>query len=184
MADLANLYGQTTYQNADGLTQKFGAAEVTPHARAGEYTVDGVNRVIEFVIDLSKLNAATSYIISDALILPAGAIIDQVEVKNVVATAINGAPTIHVGVVGMDRENFIDEDGILVSAPVADWDLVNERKVYEVGSTGDGALVSAATALSAPGYATVANSNFNDGVTDFTAGTIRVRLYVRFATTT
>lgn len=158
------------WTNNDGLRVRFGTEEGEV-GKAGFYAANRQNeRMAEFVVTLTDLADATDLILSDTVTIPNGARIRMVRVINEVAATSGGSATIDVGLVDQDRSTAIDVDGLLVDAPIADWNAAGETKDYIIGVTGVGALVGTTvsnTGLVVASYDTAA----------FTAGRIRIQVF-------
>lgn len=163
------------WKNNDGLSVFFGTQEGTSDA-SGEYRTDGPRRMVEVVIDLDSLETQASgkqQIQSDTVTLPAGAIIEQVDVLVTEETAGTNA-NLDVGLVKLDRSTEIDFNGLLAAADAfnAGTDL-GTLTSYVVGTTEAGALIG--TKLAYTGYITAAPET-----ADWTAGVVKVRVYYSF----
>jgi hypothetical protein len=158
-----------------GLYQKYGLEQTVTQA-GGEYKTWDAVRMIEFDLDLTTLTTTAGTIIpgTDNIHFPAGVAIEEVQVVNKTAATSGGAATLNLGLVRYDRTTEIDFDGILVTAPIADFNAANERKSYTVGVTGAGALITAGTVGSNPGYLVASY-----GTAAFTAGLVTIRIMYR-----
>ena len=159
--------------NTDGLRVRFGTeeAEVT---RGGELPSAGTSREVTFNLTLTTLGSGSA-LVPDTMgvFIPSGARIFEIEVLNETAATSGGSATLNLGLNRLDTTTAIDVDGLLVTAPLADFNLAGETKVYTIGVTGVGALVG--TTLANPG---VLVADYDTAA--FTAGELRitVRFYI------
>lgn len=157
-----------TWTNADGLRIAFGADEGVA-GKAGEYRVDGQERVVECVITLTGLG--TSAAIQDQFVtLPAGAFITKVVALVTTAATSGGSATLNVGLQRLDRSTELDYDGFIAAGALATIDAAGDIVEYIQGSTGHGALIG--TELAYPGYIT---ADYDTAA--FTAGVVRVQIF-------
>ena len=168
---------QTTgvWHNADSLYWRYGANEGTAQ-NVGTYQTPGPRRMAEIVIDLDSLPTVASgnvQIQSDTVTIPAGAIIEEVEVIVTEETAGTNA-NLDVGLVDQDRSTEIDFNGLLAAADAfnAGTDLGTITR-YTVGTTEAGALIG--TRLTNTGLITA-----NAETADWTAGVVKVRVFYSF----
>ena len=159
--------------NSDGLRVRFGTeeAEVT---RGGELPSAGALREISFHLTLTTLGTASALVPdTTGIVVPSGARIYEIEVLNETEATSGGLATLNLGLARLDTTTAIDIDGLLVAAPLADYNLAGETKVYTIGVTGVGALVG--TTLTNPG---VLVADYDTAA--FTAGELRVivRFYI------
>lgn len=159
-----------TWMNNDGLYIKLGATEAT-HTTGGEYNMPGPVRIEEVDVDLTLLGSSSA-IIDDSIMFPAGAFIEYVEVVNRVAATGSGA-TLNLGLVRKDRTTAIDVDGLLVTAPITDWNAAGETLRYTEGVTGHGALIG--TKLAYTGYLV---ADYDTAA--FSAGEVTIRIAYSF----
>lgn len=162
-----------SWNNNDNLFLKFGT-EKTTATKAGEYSNVGQLREIECKITLSALTQA-EVILADITSLPAGFIVQEVEVITQVAAATGTA--IDVGLIrASDRSTQIDYDGLLAAFPTSQMNAVGERTILTNSSTvpatqtGTGALIG--TTLANVGYISASMTD----ATSFTAGVIIVKI--------
>lgn len=157
------------WTNSDGLYIKFGTEEATV-GTAGEYSIMvGPEHMTEAVITLTSL-ATSAARQNETVTIPSGVRITKVKVINEVTATSGGSATLNVGLQRLDRSTELDYDGLLVAAPLADYNLVGETKEYIIGVTGVGALVGTTTAN--PGYIT---ADYDTAA--FTAGKVRVQIF-------
>lgn len=157
-----------TWTNADGLRIAFGADEATA-GKAGEYRVDGQERVVEVVVTMTPLT--TSAVIQDQFVtLPAGAFITAVKVLTTTAITSSGSGVFNLGLQRLDRSTELDYDGLIAALPVASFNAAGETVELTEGVTYHGALIG--TELAYPGYITA-----DYDTADFTAGTCRVQIF-------
>lgn len=155
--------------NSDGLRVRLGTteAEVT---RGGELPGAGEFRSTTFNITLTNLGSSSALVPdTTGILIPSGARIHDVTVVNLTAATSGGSATLNLGLVDQDTTTAIDIDGLLVAAPLADWNAAGETKVYTIGVTGVGALVG--TTLSNTGYLV---ADYDTAA--FTAGELRVTI--------
>ena len=91
--------------NKDGLVLQFGTDKAIPEV-GGEYKSFGSNRMVEVLIDLSKLVTANATVLSLTELFPATSIggvatmyIEKVELSAEVAMSTSSSPTLSIGVV-------------------------------------------------------------------------------------
>lgn len=163
---------KTGSTNADGLRQYFGTAEgkVT---RGGEVDFDG-RHMTRVVIDLTTLNVysgSDEMIVADNVAIPAGALIEQVDVLVLKETAGVNA-NLDLGFVkASDRSTEIDFNGLLAAADAFNGGTdLGTLTTYVVGTTEAGALIG--TRLAYTGLVTASADT-----ADFSAGIIEVRIY-------
>lgn len=162
------------YTDVSGLYNKYGLEQTVPMT-GGEIRKDGDTREIDFKITLTDLTTSDVIVSgTDNIVFPAGFRVEEVEVINETAATSGGSATLDIGLVRTsDRTTAIDADGILVTAPIADWNAAGETKTYRVGTTGAGALFGA----SSGSYAGHFTAKY--GTAAFTAGVITVRVRYR-----
>lgn len=147
----------------NGRYQKYGPDNAIPN-RAGEYTSYGRLHEIEVKIDLTTLTQS-EVIQSDVTVLPAGVIVQEVEINTQTAAATGVA--IDLGLIRLDRATEIDYDGLLAAFPTASMNAAGKKVIISDGTTYDGALIGATTGT-LPGYITCSATT----ATAFTAGLI------------
>lgn len=154
------------WTNADGLYIRFGREEATL-GTAGEYHNYGAQREVEVKIDLTGL-ALTSSILSDTVVIPSGAFIEEVAVLTTVA-ATGATAALNIGLVDQDRSTALDADGLVAALAVTAIDTAGETNVIRKGSTGAGALIG--TTLTNAGLLV---ADYDTAA--FTAGEVVVRI--------
>jgi hypothetical protein len=160
------------WTNSDGLYIKFGTEEATA-ATSGMYNKLDNEHEAEVVLTLTALGTSAARVGSETLVIPSGARITKVTVLNQTAATSGGSATLNVGLQRLDRSTELDYDGLLVTAPLADFNAAGETKEYIIGVTGVGALVGTTTAY--PGYIT---ADYDTAA--FTAGVVRVKIFYYF----
>jgi len=164
-----------TWNNNDGLYIRFGVDEGAT-GRSGEYgTPEFGTRVEEAIINLTSLNTSTYTVIDDFVRIPKDHRIEKVELYTDVAATSTGAATFTLGTIKPDRSTEDDYDGLVLATatPLANINAKGEVVRLDVGSTGAGALIGGETATA--GALLVARA----GTEVYTAGKIRVRIYMR-----
>jgi len=164
------------WHNDDGLYILYGVSEADVN-RAGSIKYLGNGRhVAEVVISLPDLplyNAtadADVQIVSDTVVIPNGAFIEEVEIVTTKETAGTNA-NLDLGLVDQDRVTEIDFDGFLVAGDDFNGgtDLGTVYR-YVQGTTDHGALIG--TKITNSGLITA-----RADTADFTAGVIKVRIF-------
>lgn len=180
----------TIWQNADGLSVRFGRGEQDLSA-GKEYAEAGSGRhVLEFVIDYRDALSATAAILGSSsvwggdsvgVVIPEGAVVERLEL--VAQTAFTSSGTIGTStlVIGTkklsDRSTELDHDGLTTTSFVMGvLDAIGEIVDVKPGTTGAGD--DYAVAFTEPGVIVVANSQHASH--PFTAGKARCRLFYRF----
>lgn len=156
----------TNVQNKDGLMIKYGTAKAVPK-RAGEYDFDGAVHQVEIKLDLVDLTQ-TETILDDLVLLPKGAIIQEVEVLATTAAATGTA--VDLGLIKADRTTEYDYNGILAAIPAASMDTGDFTRFSEGVGTYNGAV------LGVPLTETAYISASMTDATAFTAGKVQIRL--------
>lgn len=135
-----------TWKNSDGLPVYLGKDEAIL-AKVTEYNEPGGERVLDIMVpDASVFNATDTYILSDRVSLPIGAIITNVRVKaDSTAFASSGAGTISVGTIDKDYASNSSTASIVSLASVAEMNAGGAgNSGTGVSSPGDGTLVQGA----------------------------------------
>lgn len=130
--------------NKDGLFLQFGTAKATA-VDGGEFKSYGANRIVEVLIDLSKLNTSTATIVDYNTFFPSMAnfVIEKVELLAEVAMSTTNSPTLSVGVIKASDQSTVPTNGAtafvnaLAASSLAGGDLVT----LTVGSTGAGSYI-------------------------------------------
>lgn len=127
------------WTNDDTLHIKYGP-EKTVAGVAGEYVMDGSKRMIELRFDYSRLPtvAQNDEIVSDTVVIPAGAFIESVEiVAPFTAWASSGdTMTFCLGTIDADdRTSNLDTDDLIVDATQTE---MNAGGTNVAGWVGDG----------------------------------------------
>ena len=159
-----------TWLNADGLYIKYGTDEAA-YDNAGEYKTDGPLRLIELELsDMTQVGSSAA-IFSDNALLQEGYRIEKVEIVTTTLVTSGGAATLNIGLMRTDRSTELDYDGLVVALPLASFNAAGETVTLTNGVTYAGALIG--TTLAYNGHLTV-----DYDVAAFTAGAIKVRIYV------
>jgi hypothetical protein len=161
---------QSYFDNAN-LYRKYGVDKATPK-KAGEYRTVGQEREVEIVLTLSELTE-TETIQDDTVVIPAGALIKEVELFTTTAAATGTA--IDVGLIRQtDRSTEIDYNGLVNAEVTADMEAgeQNTFNFASIGASAGGALIG--TVLANNGHISASRTT----ATAFTAGV--VRCIVRF----
>lgn len=163
------------WKNNDGLSVFFGRDEGSSDA-SGEYNTLGPQRMVEVVIDLDSLPTQAGgnvQIQSDTVTLPAGAIIEKLEIICTEETTGTNA-NLDIGLVRLDRSTELDYNGLLAAGDDFNGGTdLGSVYTYVKGTTDAGALVG--TKLAYTGYITA-----NAETADWTAGVIKVRVFFSF----
>jgi hypothetical protein len=159
------------YVNADGLNQYFGLGEAVV-TRGGEFEMTDGKHLTEVFIDLPTISASLSneYIVADNVTIPAGALIEKVELMVTEVTA-GSSSTLDLGLVDQDRTTEIDFDGFIVNGTTT-WHTAAIGTIVEYvqGSTEHGALIGEVLTNTGLITASVDTAAFTDGV-------VRIRIY-------
>lgn len=171
------------WTNTDGLFLQFGTDKAIAET-FGDYQQPGGNRVIEGLVDLTKLTT-TAAIQSNTLIFPTGANIFVESVEVVTEKAAATGTSFSLGLIAMDRSTIPSNySTAFISALVtASVTYVGQKTILTEGSTSAGLLLGAAstsgiypgsgqTGVSAgPYYITALSAG-----SAFTTGLVRVRI--------
>jgi hypothetical protein len=157
-----------SWMNDDGLYVKFGTDEAAV-TKAGEVPTAGSERWIEVDVTLTDLSTSAETILSDTLIVPKNARIEEIQVVPTTAATSGGSATLDIGLIRTDRETELDYDGFVAAAALSTFNAVGERLTLVAGSTAAGALIG--TSLANPGLLTA-----GAGTAVFTAGVVKVRV--------
>jgi len=160
-----------TWTNDDGLYIRYGTSEDT-QAKGGSYPtgVAGMHVSEVRIADMTTLST-TDTIMSDSVIIPAGAFISKVELLVDTACTSGGAAILDVGLIRLDRSTQLDYDGFIASGALTTMDADGDIVEYTQGSTAHGALIG--TALAYAGLVTASEADANA----YTAGAVRIRIY-------
>lgn len=135
-----------TWLNADKLPVYFGRDEAKL-AKVTEYEYDGATRILDIMIpDASVYNATDTYLLSDRVSLPKGAVIVGVNTKpDTTAFASSGTGTISIGTIDTDYASNSSTATIVSLASVAEMNAGGDGNTGTgVASPGDGTLVQGA----------------------------------------
>lgn len=167
-----------SWKNADGLIVYFGTDEGKA-TTVGEYRTLGRRRQYEVDIDLTTLPTQASgnvQVLDTSWHLPAGCFIESLEIFTTKETAGTNA-NLNIGLVKTDLTVY-DDDGILAAGDDFNGGTdLGTTYTYVKGTTDAGALVG--TKLAYNGYLCA-----QPDTADFTAGVIKVRIYVSFPLST
>lgn len=157
--------------NADGLIVNLGNTEATL-GKGGSYEdYRGGSQCIEFVLSSTDIPLTTPTVVEQTVTLPAGVILETVEIVAETAVTSGGAATINFGLQRLDRTTELDYDGIVAALAITSLNAAGKRVVIQNGSTGAGALFNG-TATANAGVFTI-----NALVAALTAGKIRIKLF-------
>ena len=163
--------------NKDGLFLQFGTDKAIAE-QGGEYKSYGSNRIVEVLIDLSKLNTSTSTILSYTTKFPAMAngYIEKVELVAEVGMSTASSPTLSVGVIGEDQSTVPSNGATAFANAVAASALstAGDLVTLTIGVSGVGSYIGDyqdSTNLNAPMYITAKLG------TATATGMIRCRIY-------
>lgn len=161
--------------NNDGLFIQFGTDKAIPEV-AGEYLSYGDNRVLEVLIDLTKLTT-TAAIQSYTTVFPAPPA-GQMFIEQVTATAETAAATgtsFSVGLIQMDQATIPSNysTAFINAMTQSAMGAAGDKVTLTTGSTGAGGLIGTSPAnATGPYYITALSAG-----STFTTGKIRVRIY-------
>jgi len=135
------------WNNNDGLYVKF-HKEIGVAGRGG-YVVAGDESLhtVELRITATGLGTASA-IMDDHVVIPAGAVIEEIEVISETACTSSGSAALNIGLVRQDRTTTYDEDGLVAALALTALNVAGEKNVLRVGSTGAGTLVGTTLANS------------------------------------
>lgn len=157
------------WNNDDGLYVKF-HKEIGEPGRGG-YVVggDGALHTVELRITMTDL-ATTSAIMDDHVVIPAGAIVEEIELfAEAALDSAGNAAVLNLGLVRQDRTTTYDENGLIAALAQTTLDTIGDKNVMRVGSTGAGTLLGTALA-----YSGLLVADYDTAA--FTAGTLVVRV--------
>jgi hypothetical protein len=128
-----------SWNNDDDLYIKYGPSKAVAGV-AGEYVMDGSKRMIELRFDYSVLPAVASNdeILSDTVVIPAGAFIESVEIVAPFTAwdSAGDAMTFCLGTIDADdRSSNLDTDDLIVDATQTE---MNTGGTNDAGWVGDG----------------------------------------------
>ena len=159
-----------TWNNSDNLFVKFGTTEADA-AEGGQVQSSGNRNIAEFEIDMTDLPNITASVLylSDTLVIPAGAIIDQVDVIIHEATAGTNS-NFNLGLRKASDRTAYDDDGLLIAADGWHTSAIGTVTEYTQGSTDHGAVLGIISTTDSFVVASYDTAAFTDGV-------IKVRIY-------
>lgn len=164
------------WMNNDGLYLKYGTERTVPNV-AGDYRTVGALREIEIKLNATMMKALTTAntIVSDVTELPAGVVVEEVEVVATTVATTGSSAALNLGTIRKDRTTVIDADGLLEAAAVTTIDAAGEKTVYRapVSGTGVGDQIGVATTYPCYIIASTSTGTFTDG-----AVTIRIKYKV------
>lgn len=167
------------YTTKSNLFLQFGTDKALPEL-FGDYVMFGPNRMIEGIIDLTKLTT-TAAIQSNTTFFPAmpaspaGLYIEKVELIAEVASTTSSSATFSLGLIQVDRATVPSGYGTGLISALANSTFSTAATITTVvgGSTGAGSLIGTGpSSTTGPYYITAAT-----GTGTFTAGTLRVRIF-------
>lgn len=154
--------------NPDGLYLKYGTEKATA-TKAGHYKTFGELREVELTLsDLTTLGASSA-IVNDVTMLPAGARIEEVEVVCETVATSSGSAALNIGLIREDRTTALDADGLVAALALTSIDGAGEKTVLRLGSTSAGALIGTTLA-----YAGLLVADYDTAA--YTAGAVRIRI--------
>ena len=164
--------------NSDGLFLQFGTAKAAP-VDGGEYKMPGPNRIVEVLIDLSKLNTSTATIVDYGTFFPSMAnfYIEAVEVIAEVGMSTASSPTLSVGVIKASDQSTVPTNGgtaFVNAAAASTLSTAGDRLYLTAGSTAAGSYIG--------DYEDTTNLTYPMNITAklgtaTATGKIRVRIY-------
>lgn len=160
-----------SYMDNANLYRKYGPDKATAK-RGGEYRTNTGKRVVEFRIDLTELTE-TETIMDDTVVLPAGALLEDIQVMTITGAATGTA--IDVGMIKQtDRSTEVDYNGILDAFVTASMNTVGENNTFIApgGISGGSAGPLLGTVLAYNSHVSASRTT----ATAFTAGVIKIRL--------
>lgn len=159
-----------TWTNSDGLKVRFGTAEPNS-AYGGEVAPSGIFKVVEFDVDLTDLTdiASTVTYLSDTYIIPAGAIVEQVDVVVIEASAGTNS-NFDLGFRKASDRTAYDDDGLLIAADGWHTSAQGTTTIYRQGDTDHGAVLGIVLTNDSYIVASYDTAAFTDGV-------IKIRIY-------
>jgi hypothetical protein len=166
---------KSPWVNNDGLAVQL-PGDAGTVKRWGEVQLNG-RHCIQGAINLAALPTAASgdeQIQSETVIVPSGALIEQVDVLVTKEPTTSGSPNLDLGLVRTDRTTELDYNGLLAATDT--WETGTDLGAfvsYVKGSTEAGALIG--TRLTNAGLITA-----SPDTADWTAGVIIVRVYFSF----
>ena len=131
------------WSNSDGLYVRFGT-ERTEKAKVAEYTTDGPGRLVELHVpkDDYPLIAAGAVIQSREVVLPAGALIESVEIVSTI-DVVSATGVVNVGTIDADDgASNADVDALVVAATATEINTGGTNVAGWVGAK-VGALLAA-----------------------------------------
>lgn len=161
-------WNDTTKTNEDGLYVKF-HKEIGVAGRGG-FVAAGDNGLHNVQIRITATDLGTAAaIMDDHVVIPAGAVIEEVEVISETACTSGGSAVLNIGLIRQDRSTTYDVDGLVAALALSTINAAGEKNVLRVGSSGAGALVG--TTLANAGLIT---ADYDTAA--FTAGVLVVRI--------
>lgn len=160
----------STYVNKDGLVQRYGS-DSAQSPNVAEVRNSGDRRWLEIDVDWRKLPAFSASTLTRASygeVIPAGALIEDVEIKVDEAFTSGGAATLDVGFIDADAETGDDIDAFIAAASITE--LTALGITYRGTSPADGSAIN--TRTSATKVVT-----FHVGTATYTAGRATVRVF-------
>lgn len=161
----------------DGLYRQYGTSKAVPET-GGEYLSLGENRTVEILIDLTTLTT-TPVVQANTLFFPIGTNIQIDQVETIAEIAGLGGTSFSVGLLATDRVTPLSNTAFVAAQPLADHDLIGEKRLLTAGSTAagnyigatPGAYIGGSTATpTAAGYISALAAG------TYSAGKVRVRI--------
>lgn len=151
-----------------GLYRKYGPDKAAPTI-GGEVLSFGELREVVFTLDLTTVGSSAT-ILSDVQVIPEGVRIEEIEVvTHTAADSAGDAGVLNLGLIATDRSTEIDFNGFIAAAAQTTMDAAGETTVYQIGTTGVGALVG--TTTTATGHIT---ADYDTAA--FSAGVLHIRI--------
>lgn len=155
------------WHNNDGLYIKYGTEVATP-ARGGEVNTDGNMHEVIFEVQGEDIPAVSAPLyLSDTYIIPAGAIIDELEMTVIEATVGTNANW-DIGLAKLDRTEY-DYNGLVAAGDGIHEAAVGTKETYTQGSTEHGAVLGIVVAFDS--YVTI-----NYDTAALTDGVLQIRI--------
>lgn len=159
------------YTNADGLYVKF-HKEIATKGKGG-YVVGGDSFLHTVELRINAVDLADAEAIQgDGIVIPAGAVIEQIEVVAETACTSSGSATLDLGLIRQDRSTVYDADGLAADIALSSLNVAGEKVTLTAGVATAGALVGTTLANSGLITASYETAAFTAGVL-----VVRVRYY-------
>jgi len=159
-----------TWHNNDGLFIRYGRDEAV-QTTAGTYpTMPYGQHVTELRIPALTALGASPAIMSNSVIIPAGATIARVDVIAETLATSGGSAALNIGLIRLDRSTELDYDGLVAALALTAINATGETNQLLPGATGAGALVG--TKLANAGLLT---ADYDTAA--YTAGELVIRIF-------